>query len=458
MAQHIRQTMKQLFFLGIIAAILLLTSCHKGGNGELTGVQKRGKYFEPSPLGMALISGRSFNMGPGDQDVAFATAPTRTVDISTFWMDDTEITNNEYRQFVYWVRDSIARKMLAAGSNPEFEITQDRRGNPIDPPILDWNRKLNWRNADYAASLEPMFYTGNDRILGRKEIDPRKLSFSYSWVDLQQAARRENSYNYITQKYEGTVMNNLTGKVAPIESRSSFVMSEGVPIYPDTLVWIRDFSYAYNEPLTNKYFSHPGFDDYPVVGVTWKQAKAFCMWRTNFKNASLADRGDYSVQDYRLPSEAEWELAARGGLNNSMYPWGGYYTRSQAGCFLANFKPMRGNYSDDGGKTTVKVATYDPNGYGLYDMAGNVAEWTISAYDESTYNFMHDLNPNFEQNALPDDPPAMKRKVIRGGSWKDIAYFIQVGTRTFEYQDTAKSYIGFRCVRSTFGDEFDLKK
>jgi len=433
--------MKRLVILGSISFILLLTSCHRGGSGELTGVLKRGKYFEPSPLGMVLIPGQSFNMGAGDQDVANSAVPTRTVDLSTFWMDDTEITNNEYRQFVYWVRDSMARQLLSEQFE-EFKITQDRKGNPIDPPILDWKRKLDWRNTEYKDALEPMFYSGNDRIMGRKELDTRKLNYSYSWVDLQQAARMQNAYNYKTQNYQGSVI-DLTGKVVPIQGRSSFIMTENVNIYPDTLVWIRDFSYAYNDPLTSKYFSHPGFDDYPVVGVTWKQAKAFCMWRTNFKNSALSGKG---------------ELAARGGLSNSMYPWGGYYTRSKNGCFLANFKPMRGNYSDDGGKTTVKVATYDPNGYGLYDMAGNVAEWTITAYDESSYNYMHDLNPNFEQNALPGDPPAMKRKVVRGGSWKDIAYFIQVGTRTFEYQDTAKSYLGFRCVRSSFGDEFQSGK
>ncbi len=446
--------MKRLFFLGSIALIILSASCKSGGNGELTGVQKRGKYFEPSPLGMALISGRSFNMGPGDQDVTYATSPTRTVDISSFWMDDTEITNNEYRQFVYWVRDSTVREMLARnGFADDFKPVLTRKGDSILPPILNWDRKIDKRDAAVITVIDSMYYAGSDRIFGRKDLDIRKLNFSYSWVDLQQAARLQNAYTYQTQSYEGTVT-DINGRVIPITSRSSFVMTEYVHVYPDTLVWIRDFSYAYNEPLTNKYFSHPGFDDYPVVGVNWKQAKAFCMWRTNFKNSSLAGKGDPSVQDYRLPSEAEWELAARGGLNNSMYPWGGYYTRTQTGCFMANFKPMRGNYSDDGGKTTLKVATFDPNGYGLYDMAGNVAEWTISAYDESTYNFMHDLNPNFEQNALPDDPPAMKRKVIRGGSWKDIAYFIQVGTRTFEYQDTSKSYIGFRCVRTTFGDEF----
>jgi formylglycine-generating enzyme required for sulfatase activity len=391
-------------------------------------------------------------MGPSDQDITGIASPIRTVDLATFWMDDTEITNNEYRQFVYWVRDSIARDLLSQ-KFPEFKPATTRRGDPIDPPVLDWNIKLDWKKTDYATELEPLYYDKGERIFGKKEIDIRKLNYNYYWVDLQQAARRDNSYDFTKQAYTGNVV-DLNGKVVPIANRSSFIMSEGVNIYPDTLAWIRDFTYAFNEPWTKQYFAHPGFDDYPVVGVSWKQAKAFCMWRTNFKNKSLANKGDYGVMDYRLPSEAEWELAARGGLENSMYPWGGYYTRARTGCFLANFKPMRGAYSDDGGKATSKVATYEPNGYGLYDMAGNVAEWTITAYDESTYNFMNDLNPNFEYNALPDDPPTMKRKVIRGGSWKDIAFYLQVGTRTFEYQDTTKSYVGFRCVRSSIGDEF----
>jgi formylglycine-generating enzyme required for sulfatase activity len=98
----------------------------------------------------------------------------------------------------------------------------------------------------------------------------------------------------------------------------------------------------------------------------------------------------------------------------------------------------------------MKVGSYYMNEYCLFDMAGNVAEWTSNAYFESAYDYINDLNPNFEYNASKDDPRVMKRKVIRGGSWKDIANFIQVSTRSYEYQDTAKSYIGFRCVRSTF--------
>jgi formylglycine-generating enzyme len=113
---------------------------------------------------------------------------------------------------------------------------------------------------------------------------------------------------------------------------------------------------------------------------------------------------------------------------------------------MANFKPGRGNYSDDGGAYTVNVRSYYPNDYGLYNMAGNVAEWTKDAFDESASTFTHDLAPAISYEAKPNDPIVLKRKVVRGGSWKDVGYFLQNSTRTFEYQDTAKSYIGFRCV------------
>jgi gliding motility-associated lipoprotein GldK len=166
-------------------------------------------------------------------------------------------------------------------------------------------------------------------------------------------------------------------------------------------------------------------------------------------------KGESDIVDFRLPTETEWEWAARGGYNNNPYPWGGPYTRNERGCFLANFKPLRGNYIDDGGLRTVIVGHYPPNDFGLYDIAGNVSEWTISAYDPSSYNFTWDMNPNYTYNAKEDDPPAMKRKVIRGGSWKDIAYYMQVSTRDYEYQDTAKSYIGFRCILPYLGRNKD---
>ncbi|MGK0333970.1 MAG: sulfatase modifying factor 1, partial [Paraglaciecola sp.] len=88
---------------------------------------------------------------------------------------------------------------------------------------------------------------------------------------------------------------------------------------------------------------------------------------------------------------------------------------------------------------------------GLYNMAGNVAEWTITQFNENAGSFIHDFNPDIRYNANEDDPIALKRKVIRGGSWKDVSFYLQNGTRTFEYQDTTKSYVGFRNVTSYTG-------
>jgi len=198
--------------------------------------------------------------------------------------------------------------------------------------------------------------------------------------------------------------------------------------------------------MTKRYYSHPAFGNYPVVGVSWTQATVFCEWRTRYLNASLEKKHMATESDFRLPTESEWEYASRGGRSQSMFPWGNYYLRNKKGCLLANFKPGRGNYPEDGGFYTVRADAYWPNDFGLYCMAGNVAEWTSSFYYEGSYNFQHDMNPDIRWNAKDSDPPRMKRKVIRGGSWKDVGYFLQTSTRTYEYQDTTKSYIGFRCV------------
>lgn len=443
----------------IILIGLLFHSCHQEVVQYLPGGERKaGSWFEPSPYGMVFIERGSFVMGPSDDEDSQASTSSRRVSVESFWMDDTEITNNEYRQFVYWVRDSIARRLLGQ-TYPDFLITESIYGTPLDEPKINWMEEIEWDDPDYQMALDELYIPPEERHVFRKEVDSRKLIYEYDWVDYKQAARRQNSYNFQTQKYEGTVTTQ-DGEVVPIENRSSFLMHESVPVYPDTLCWIRDFTYTYNEPFTLKYFSHVGFDNYPVVGITWKQAKAFCNWRTYLKSSFNSRLNETPAHDYRLPTESEWEMAARGGLNNVMYPWGSYYTRNDMGCFVANFKPLRGNYVADSPSTTtaMKAGQFEPNNYGLYDMAGNVAEWTSTAFYEVAYNIIHDFNPEIQYNAKPDDPPTLKRKVIRGGSWKDIEYFIRTSTRSFEYQDTAKSYIGFRCVRTSFKNELQNRQ
>jgi len=445
---------KSILFLLII--LIFITGCGTSNTGELTGVPGRKKFFEPEPMEMAFIPAGSFTMGPSDQDALFAqNSLSKSVTVDAFWMDQTEITNNKYRQFVYWIRDSILRTNLGnAGIDGREYFLTDDEGNVLEPNRLNWEEKIDPEEEVTQSVIEEMYYPPEERFNGRKQFDVRKYNYSYYWVDYQSAAKSRYVYDYEnnTGRYEGQVT-NLDGTRTDVKDRSSFIKHIVINIYPDTLCWIRDFTYSFNDPQADLYFWHPSFDDYPVVGVSWHQANAFSHWRTDFMNSYLRQSGVVDVMAYRLPLETEWEYAARGGLDLSMYPWGGPYTRNYEGCFLANFKPLRGNYIDDGNVYAGKVGSYEPNEYGLYDMSGNVAEWTRCAYHPSAYIFQHDLQPNYEYNATPQDPPVLKRKVIRGGSWKDVAYFLQTSARDYEYQDSTKPYIGFRNVRSYIGAE-----
>ena len=451
--------MKKIFIL--IATGLLLIGC---GNkrGELVGVKQK-KWFPEKPFGMTLVEGGAYIMGKADDDMAqLQNAQAKTVTVRSFYMDETEITNSEYRQFVYWVRDSIALQMLAAkveelneevgtdgigayafadADTSDISVFQrymketyyDDNENTYANRPLNWDEDIEWSTEDYVdlayvEVMDELYLPPEVWYNGEMKLDVNKLKYRYRWFDAEQAAfdRKKNP--------------NLRG-------RSDYIYEEdNLEIYPDTTVWIKDFNYSYNEPMHNDYFSHPAYQDYPVVGVSWDQAVAFCVWRTSYKNSYQKASNKPLVNYFRLPTEAEWEYAARGGIPSGIYPWGSPYLLNDRGCFLANFKPLRGDYSSDQAMYTVEAKSYLANDYNLYNMAGNVAEWTGSSYDPGAYEYVSSLNPNL---SLSNE----KRKVVRGGSWKDVAYFLRVSSRDYEYKDTARSYIGFRTVQDYLGSE-----
>lgn len=432
----------------ILVAFGLFTfvGCGPRNTGDLIGVQGRGLWFHPQPFGTVYIPSGTYHSGQSDQDV-FQTfiAPNKQVSIVAFWMDETEITNNEYRQFVNFVIDSIKRVMT--GNEAYFipfddNYTGDQNVNQ-GLGFINYDVEPDWTSQDNIDALEPLYYSADERFRGKKQIDVNQLNYSYQWFDFVYAANDpENQDKY---------------KEGRVKNRRKYIKNENTLVYPDTLCWVRDFTYSYNDPMARHYFNHVKYDDYPVVGVNWHQAQAFCAWRTIYKNTYWEMYDEPVTEDFRLPTEYEWEYAARGGRIGNPYPWGGPYTRNSKGCMLANFKPLRGNYGADGGMYPVRVDSYFPNDFGLYNMAGNVAEWTVNAWSEQSHVFTHDLNPDYRISVPETGEVAkntnitMKRKVIKGGSWKDVAYFIQNGSRTYEYQDTSKSYVGFRCIQNYIG-------
>ena len=360
----------------VVLSLLTLASCSKStsGNSKLTGIPFnnprygnyiKGNAFESQkvPLGMVAIEGGSFTMGQVQDDVMFDWNTTpKSIHVRSFYMDETEVTNSEYFLYIQYIKD-------------------------VFPPS-------------------------------------------------------EKKYKHIYNS-----------------------------VLPDTLVWRK--SLGNTDILSENYLRHPAYADYPVVGVSWLQAKNYCKWRTDavnlkklidkgyitniFQNDSLRNYFDTEVfladsdklfdgdstvykrgirtrgtarnsqssfqgrkitqadgvlqQKFRLPTEAEWEFAAKANIENreynnirgrKKYAWNGKYSRETNKRFkgdqLANFKQGKGNYSglsgwsSDGSDIPIKVKSYPPNGFGLYDMSGNVSEWVEDVYRPIIDSEANDFN------------------------------------------------------------------
>lgn len=415
---------------------------------------------------MVLIPGGNIEMGTGIDPIWGDTVPRKLVAVSPFWMDETEVTNKQYREFVYWVRDSIIRERLADpkfGGDPTFKVLvrSDREGGAIsDGGIaqrINWLKPIPWKNPTSREAMAIASVVGKVSGDGSAAtIIPSALNYKYEWLDIKSLSI------FLAKKHAGETASVVIAKdtayvslngdiVRETVSRVStgnpidFINTYIVNIYPNEHSWMTDFANAKSEQYVQHYFTAKAYDNFPVVGVTWEAADAYCAWRTD-RYLAEGKCGLSGFEGYRLPTEAEWEFAARNGRSDLDYSWYSNSTHTTEGLAHANFRG-----SQDLKNLVSPVATFLPNRFGLYDMVGNVSEWTTTTYTESIDRMTDEANPDFSYRAVLADPAVLKRKVVKGGSWKDAT--VKAGDRSVEFQDKARSYIGFRCVRSWGVDE-----
>jgi gliding motility-associated lipoprotein GldJ len=484
-----KRSISSLTVLAILA--LIFSSCNREQKSASTGMvyndpayggMEQATYVEQQTgPGLVFIEGGTFIMGGTGENVMYEwDNMPRRVTVNSFYMDQTEVRNIDYVEYLYWL-------------SRVFRTDYPEVFNKALPDTLVWRAPLAYNEPLVELYLRHPAYQNypvvgvtweqaTEYCLWRSDRVNEYLLIEEGILSPDPDQRNENHYNtdtYLAGQYEGIVNK---GKV-----------------------------------------------DLDPNGQGIRQVR--------MEDGILLPK-------YRLPTEAEWEYAAQGLIGNTydervverkIYPWNGNFTRTSEkgyqGSMMANFKRGRGDYMgiagslNDGAMVPEEVGSYWPNDYGLYNMAGNVAEWVQDVYRPLSFETVSDMQPfrgnvfttlardddgmllpkdelgrlqtrevtteesanrrnyrkanninyrdgDFQSNiidggdwkAIPDSSTTAimydygvnslisdKARVVKGGSWRDRAYFLSPGVRRYLQQDMATDYVGFRCAMSRMG-------
>lgn len=347
----------------MVCLLFAIISCKQTPNSQEPEIDVRESGFEEATEvqvenGMVFIKGDTFTMGAAKQSNTRDALPFHKVIVNDFWIDQTEVTNAQYKVFV----DATNYKTIA-------------------------ERPVDWEE------LKKMLPSGTPKP-DEKDLQPGSLVF--------------------TSPSHAVPLNN----------------------YAQWWSWVIGANWKHPEGPNS---SIAGIESHPVVHIAFEDAKAYAEWAGK-----------------RLPTEAEWEYAARGGIEKKEFAWGDELTPNEA--YLANF--FQGNFPHnnvpkDGFTGAAPVKSYPPNGYGLFDMTGNVWEWCsdffeVRAFDADCCTGTIAKNPQGpEKTKDPNDPLAVKH-VTKGGSFLCSAQYCsnyKPSGRQGSVYDTGMNHVGFRCVK-----------